>query len=252
MDLQALVDRHRINASSQAPANLQKISPSMRDFARYVTTQRAELAVIAELRREDPDLGTLGRVPDAGVFATSAETGGAYGVSMCIEPAWAGTLLDVRAASAVCGVPVLARGIVLDENDLYRAREAGADAVIVYAALHDAARLTALRKACRSMHMEAVVEAADEASLARAIEAEVPVIGVSGVGADGRPDLRRAGELLAKIPKGRVPVLCGGIASPVDLAPLLSLVDAVILMEAVMAVEPDSVGSVVEPFTTLV
>lgn len=246
MDLQALVDRHRIVASSQAPANLQKISPSMRDFARYVTTQRGELAVIAELRREDPDFGTLGKVPDPGVFAKAAEGGGAYGVSVCIEPAWAGTLLDVRAVSAVCGVPVLARGIVLDENDLYRAREAGADAVVVYAALHDAARLTALRKACRSMHMEALVEATDEASLAVAIASEAPVIGVSA------PDLKKAGELLAKIPKGRVPVLCGGVRSPVDLAPLLTLVDAVILMEPVMAVEPDAIGAVVEQFATLV
>ena len=250
MDLQALVDRHRINASSQAPANLQKISPSMRDFARYVTTVRAELAVIAELRREDPDLGTLGssgKVTDAGVFAKAAEAGGAYGVSVCVEPAWAGSLLDVRAVSAVCGVPVLARGIVLDENDLYRAREAGADAVVIYAALHDAARLTALRKACRSMHMEALVEATDEASLAIAIAAEAPVIGVSA------PDLKRAAALRGKIPKGRVPVLCGGVREVGDLTPeLLALIDAVILIEPVMAVEPDAVGSVVSPFTTLV
>ena len=208
--------------------------------------------MIAELRREDPDLGTLGNVPDAGVFAKAAETGGAYGVSVCVEPAWAGSLLDVRAVSAVCGVPVLARGIVLDENDLYRAREAGADAVVIYAALHDAARLTALRKACRSMHMEALVEATDEASLAIALAAEAPVIGVSGVGADGKPNLRRAAELLARIPKGRVPLLCGGVRSPADLAPLLAMVDAVILMEPVMAVEPDAVGAVVERFATLV
>lgn len=186
MDLEELAARHREAVSKLGPADVRNVRPSIRDFARYVTTDRAELCVIAEWRGE-------GKVAD---FVREAEAKDAYVIAVWIG----GSLRDIATASSATQLPVLARGIVLDENDLYRARDGGADAATVHAKLHSAERLTALWKTARAMRMEILVEATDEASLATALASEAKIIGVSG----------SAVAHVTKIPKGRVPVLCEG------------------------------------------
>ena len=98
-------------------------------------------------------------------------------------------------------VPVLARAVVVDEQDLYRLRNAGADAVVVRVEwVPDAAKLSALRKAARSMMMEILVEVEDEPALRVVLASDAAIVGVAG------PEV----ALLEKIPANRVPVRVGG------------------------------------------
>ena len=144
--------------------------------------------------------------------------------------------------------------MVVDEQDLYRLRDAGADAAVLYAALHEPARITALRKAARSMRIELLVEVFTDDDLERALAAESMLIAVSGVDLAGRRDLPRARALLQKIPPGLTPILSGGFSTPEDLADLLSLIDAVVVMEPLMAAAAarSPLAAVIEPFTQLV
>lgn len=254
MDLAALAEQHRARWAGN-PADVRNVRPSIREFERYVTTGRDELAVVGELRRRDPDLGPLAAVPDAPAFAASVAEGGAYAVCVCVDDAFGGSLDDLRAVSAAVTVPVLARGIVLDEQDLYRLRDAGADAAVVYAALHDPARLTALRKAARSMRIEVLVEVFDGADLDRALASEAALIAVSGTDLSGRADLARAKALLERIPtKGRTPILSGGFSKPGELTDLLPLLDAVLVMAPLMhaAASLQPIAPLIEPYTLLV
>lgn len=254
MDLADLAAKHRA-AWAAKPADVRNVRPSIREFERYVTTGREELAVIGELRRKDPDTGPLAAVPDAPAFAAAVADGGAYGVCVAADEWLGGSLDDVRAVSAAASIPVLSRGLVLDEQDLYRHREAGADAVVLYAALLDPARITALRKAARSMRIEAMVEVFSEADLANVLASEATILGVSGVRLDtGRPDLAHAKALLERIPKGRTPILSGGVRAPADLDGLLPLIDAVIVREPLMAAAANlaPIARLIEPFTVLV
>lgn len=220
MDLQERARRHREAASRLGAPDVRNIRPSIRDFARYVTTERAELCVIAEWRG-------AGSVAD---FAREAEKNGAYVVAVAVGEPFGGTAADLRAASEATQLPVLARGIVLDEHDLYRLRDAGADGATVHAALHAPERITSLWKAARSMRMEVVVEATDEASLAAALASESKIVGVSGA----------AIAHVSRVPKGRVPVLCETGARD-EITPLLPHLDAAIVA-----------SSDVESYTTLV
>ena len=253
MDLQDLASKHRARWAA-TPADVRNVRPSIRELERYLTTGRDELSVVGELRRKDPDRGPLAAVPDPPAFAADVEAGGAYGVCVCTDEAFGGSLDDLRAIAAASTVPVLARGIVLDEQDLYRLREAGADGAILLPALLDAARLTALRKAARSMRMEVLVESFTAEDLGTALASEASLIAVSGVDLNGTHDLARAKSLLERIPKGRTPVLTGGVTKPEELGELLSLIDAVVLMEPLMAAaaKPAAVAPVIEPFTQLV
>lgn len=253
MDLAALAERHRARWAA-TPADVRNVRPSIREFERYVTTNREELAVIGELRRIDPDRGSLAAVPDVVAFAAAVAEGGAYGVCVCTDDAFGGSLDDLRAVSAASAVPVLARGMIVDEQDLYRLRDAGADAAVLYAAVHQPDRITSLRKVARSMRIELLVEVFDEADLGRALAAESMLIAVSGVDLSGKRDLARAKALLQKIPAGLTPVLCGGFSTPADLAELLPLIDAAVMMEPLMAAASahSAIAPVIEPFTQLV
>lgn len=253
MDLAALAERHRARWAA-SPADVRNVQPSIREFERYVTTHREELAVVGELRRIDPDRGSLALVPDARSFAAAVAEGGAYGVCVCTDEAFGGSLDDLRAVSAAATVPVLARGMVVDEQDLYRLRDAGADAAVLYAAVHEPARITALRKAARSMRIELLVEVFTDEDLERALAAEAMLIAVSGVDLSGARDLARARALLEKIPHGLTPVLSGGFSTPEELGDLVPLVDAVVVMEPLMAAAAARapLAAVIEPFTRLV
>lgn len=244
MDLAALAAKHRAESAAAGPADVKNVRPSLRNFEHYVSTKRNELAVLGELRRLDPDHGPAAVVPaSVEAFVTSLEGAGCYGTVVGAESIWGGSLLDVRAADGVAKMPILGRSIVLDEQDLYRLRNAGADAAVVYAALHDAARLSSLRRAARSMHMEILVEVTDDASLEVALASDCTLIGIPG------SDLAAAARRLARIPSSRVPILVGGIRTPADLGDLLAAIDALILVEPLATADP---GAVAEPFTTLV
>jgi len=219
MDLHALAAAHRAAAAAAGPADVKNIRPSLRKFEHYVSTQRNELAVIAEWRGGTP----------VAPFVQAAEAAGCYGTCIAAIAAWGGSLRDVRAASDAAKMPVLARGLVLDEQDLYRQRDAGADAMVVHAALHDPATLTRLRKAARSMHCEILVWIEDDAALAVALASEATLLGVT------QP------AHLEKIPPTRVPIFLGA-PTPDAITPFLPHTDAVI-------VPP---GADPEPFTTLV
>ncbi len=252
MDLKALAEQRR--ASARPAPEIRNLRPSIKEFARYVTTRREELAVIGEIRAFDPDSGLRG-AGEVARLAQAIAAGGAYGVSVCADAVWEGSLDDVRAAAGAVQIPVLARGPFLDEADLYRARGAGADAVVLYAALFDAERLTQLRRVAFSMKMEVVAEAGDDATLDLVLRSECPVVAIAGCDPSGRPDLASADRLLARIPKGRTPILAGGVATLEELRPLVPRVDAVILVEPVTvasALGYAEVSAVVEPFTTAV
>lgn len=253
MDLAALTEKHRARWAA-TPADVRNVRPSIREFERYVTTNREELAVIGELRRIDPDRGSLAAVTDPAAFGAAVAEGGAYGVCVCTDDVFGGSLDDLRAVSATATVPVLARGMIVDEQDLYRLRDAGADAAVLYAAVHTPERITALRKVARSMRIELLVEVFGDDDLARALDAESMLIGVSGVDLSGKRDLARAKALLEKIPPGLTPVLVGGFSKPEDLTDLLPLIDAVVVMEPLMAAAAarSPLAPIVEPFTQLV
>ena len=220
MDLRALAAAHRAASAAAGPADVKNISPSLRKFEHYVSTQRNELAVIAEWRGGTP----------VAPFVQAAEAAGCYGTCIAAHAEWGGSLADIRAANAVAKMPVLARGIVLDEQDLYRLRDAGADAFVVFAALHDAAALTRLRKAARSMHAEILVQIDDDAGLATALASECALLGIT------------LAAHLAKIPATRVPIFAGAVPSTDAITPLLPQIDAVIVPPGL---DP-------EPFTSLV
>jgi indole-3-glycerol phosphate synthase len=198
--------------------------------------RRGEVAVIAEFKRRSPSAGEIGSGDPAAV-AVAYGRGGAAAMSVLTDgPYFGGSLADLEAARAASSLPVLRKDFVLDELQVWEARSAGADAVLLIVRILEDARLAGLLDLSRELRMGALVEVHDEAELERALSAGAVVIGVNNRDLDTfRTQLEVTLRLAPLVPAGRILVGESGIRDGADVDRLGDAgVDAVLVGEALM------------------
>jgi indole-3-glycerol phosphate synthase/phosphoribosylanthranilate isomerase len=160
---------------------------------------------IAEFKRRSPSAGDLR--PDGNVVevARAYEANGARAMSVLVDERFGGTWDDLRAARAVTTLPLLAKGFFSTREHLRAAREAGADAALLILRDLDDARCLTLMRTADELGLDTLVEAHDDAELARAAALEAPVIGVNARDLSTfRIDRDAQLALLAHAPRDRV------------------------------------------------
>ena len=199
---------------------------------------RPGLHVIAEVKRRSPSAGALAAPgSDVASRARAYAAGGASIVSVLVEPHWfGGSLADLTAVRASVTVPVLAKDFVVDRRQLPVLRGAGADLVLLLAALHGAAGLRSLVRSARDLGLEPLVEVHDGRELDRALASEARLIGLNN--RDLRTlavDPERAVRLRAEVPDDRLVVAESGVREPATVAGWRALgLDAALIGEALM------------------
>jgi len=200
------------------------------------------MALIAEVKFKSPSAGPLSRAMDAGARALAYARAGASMVSvLCDQPFFDGSYDDVAKARAALddaglAVPVLAKEFVIDDVQLARAREVGADAALVIARILPGEELAKIVSACLSRGLEPFVEIVDEDELARALDVGARVIGVNARDLDTLAmDADRTARVLDRIPKECVAVHLSGLRAPEDVAKAASSrADAALMGEILM------------------
>ncbi len=221
-------------------------APPPRDFLAALGGPR--VAVIAEIKRASPSRGPLNPQLDPAALARLYEQGGAAALSVLTDGRFfAGSLADLAAARAAVALPVLRKDFVVDEYQVYEARAAGADALLlIVAALADAALRDYLALAAE-LGLPCLVEAHDEREVERALSGGARLIGVNN--RDLRTfavDLATGERLGALIPSDRVFISESGIHSRADVARLARAgADAVLVGESLVRAG-DVVGTVRE------
>jgi len=198
--------------------------------------RRTEVAVIAEFKRRSPSAGELGG-GDPGEVGAAYAAGGASAMSVLTDgPYFGGTLVDLEAAKSASGLPVLRKDFVVDEVQLWEARAAGADAVLLIVRILDDARLAGLLELITELRMGALVEVHDEVELDRALSAGAGVVGVNNRDLDTfRTDLSVTLRLARAVPAGRLLVAESGIRDAADVDRLGEVgVDAILAGETLM------------------
>ncbi|MCM2269397.1 MAG: indole-3-glycerol-phosphate synthase [Thermoanaerobaculia bacterium] len=225
--LQRIVERRRAkypSAASPAPPppstegfSVLASNPNENPFFAALAARRGG-AVIAEVKMGSPRLGSLaGRVDPERQARTYAD-GGAAALSVVVEPDFFfGSYELLARCKAASGLPAIAKEFVVSERQLDEARAAGADAVLLIAALYDAGELAAWAAAARARGLAPLVETHDEADLARLAGAAWEMVGVNN--RDLRTfavDFERAIRLAARLPAGALRVAESGIATRGD------------------------------------
>jgi indole-3-glycerol phosphate synthase len=212
-----------------------KSCPPPRDFAGGL--RGAGMSIIAEIKRRSPSKGNLAEDLDPGAVARAYESGGASCLSVLTDDEFfGGSVGDLQAARAACGLPVLRKDFTVDERDVVDARLMGADAVLLIVAALDDDELARFLALARSLRLTALVEVHDRDELARALGAGADVVGVNQ--RDLRTfdvDRRRAAALAAAMPSDVIRVAESGIANGRDVARLADAgYDAVLVGESLV------------------
>ncbi len=178
--------------------------------------------VIAELKKASPSEGLIRGAFDATALARELTDAGAAALSVLAEPhRFLGSEENVRLARAASDLPILFKDFVSTEYQILRARAAGADAVLLIAAVLDDTPLKRLLACARNFGMEALVETHDENEILRAVDAGARIVGVNCRNLRNfTTDPSISARLVAKIPDGIVRIAESGIKSPDDLKTL--------------------------------
>lgn len=208
-----------------------------RDQARRLSYRGSHVRVIAEVKRVSPAVGVLRADVDPAAQARRYAAAGAQAISVLVEPRhWGGSLADLAAVREAVDIPVLAKDIVVDAYQLFEARAAGADIVLLIAEILTDEALRSLLDLARELGMEALVEAHEPIAFGRATRCGARFVGVNArnLRRPSEIDTGRIRQLHTLAQSGQVLVAESGITSIDDVHLLPARVDAVLIGTALM------------------
>ena len=155
--------------------------PPTRDFIAALRSAPVLPAVIAEVKKASPSKGVIREEFDPVAIARAYAAGGASCLSVLTDKTFFqggfDVLVEVRQA---VDLPLLCKEFVLSPYQLFQARAAGADAVLLIAAILSDQDLQYLRKAAVSLGLDVLVEVHDAHELERVLSlGEFPLIGIN-------------------------------------------------------------------------
>jgi indole-3-glycerol phosphate synthase len=206
----------RLAARSAELWDRARSEPPARDFD--AALRRADVALIAEVKRRSPGAGDIRPELDPAELASRYRRGGAAAVSVLTDEPWfGGHLDDLRAVRARVDLPVLRKDFTLVPDQVAEARAAGADAVLLIVRILEPGTLHELLGVADDLGLAALVEAHDARELRTALDAGARILGINNRDlATFQSDLSTTLSLLAEIPEDIVVVSESGIHDGAD------------------------------------
>ena len=195
---------------------------SQRDFAAALRSKRP--AIISEIKKASPSKGVLVEDFRPAELAANYQRGGAATLSVLTDrDFFQGSLDDLRAARAASDLPVLRKDFTISEYHVFEAAAAGADAILLIAAILDEAELRGFRELAQSLGLAALVEAHDARELELALRSGAEIVGINNRDLRTfRVSLDTSEKLARQIPPGVLKVSESGIFSAADIRRLAS------------------------------
>jgi indole-3-glycerol phosphate synthase len=200
-----------------------------------------KLSVIGELKKASPSKGILR--PDFNVefLARAYSRAGVQALSVLTDVSYfQGSLSNLRLAKNAARLPVLRKDFLIDEHQVYEAREAGADAILLIVAMLSLEQLKELSGLAAELSMTCLVETHDAGELETALKAGVQLLGINNRNLnDFKLDLQTSLQLLPRCPKGLPVVSESGIFKREDAVLLRNAGASAILVGEAFMTSPD-------------
>lgn len=175
-------------------------------------------AVIAEVKKGSPSKGVIREDFDPVAIAEVYQANGATCLSVLTdEHFFMGHLLYLGKIREIVDLPLLRKDFICDPYQIYEARVAGADAVLLIAAMLDAVQLAEYNALAMELGLDVLLEVHDESELELALATGCELIGINNRNLQTfETDLATTERLLPRIPAGHFVVAESGIASRAD------------------------------------
>lgn len=215
-----------------------QLAPEPLDFTAALTAQPGA-SLIAEVKRASPSKGLIAQEWDPELIGETYARNGAAAISCLTDSRFFQgeleylTSIKERLREIGKAVPVLRKDFIYHEYQVYEARMAGADALLLIVAVLSDHELRKLYQLTYALGMQALVEVHDEAEVERALAVDAHILGVNN--RDLRTftvDIEITGRLRALIPSSKVLVGESGIRNTDDVKRMAQMgCDAILVGE---------------------
>lgn len=195
-------------------------SDQTRGFAEHLRQASAiGTAIIAEVKKGSPSKGIIREDFDPVAIAYSYERGGASCLSVLTdEHFFYGSLDYLGQIRTQVKLPLLRKDFIIDPYQVFQARVAGADAILLIAAALEDGPLLELAELASWLELDTLLEVHDGAELERALLLPVDLIGINNRNLQTFvTDLAVTEQLAGKIPRQQLAVAESGIHSRADI-----------------------------------
>jgi indole-3-glycerol phosphate synthase len=217
-----------------------------RGFARSLRYMRDSggVALIAEVKKGSPSKGIIREDFDPVDIAETYERGGATCLSILTdEQYFYGHLRYLNLIREQVSMPLLRKDFIIDPYQVYEARVAGADAILLIAAALEDSELQELALLARELRLDTLLEVHDADELERALKLPVDLIGINNRDLKTfNTDLAVTEQLATRIPAEQLAVAESGIHSREDVVRLQQAGAGAFLIGESFMREDDIVG----------
>ena len=197
--------------------------------------------IIAEVKRASPSRGDLADIPDPAHQASLYEAGGASAISVLTEGRrFKGSLADLEAVRARVDVPVLRKDFIATDYQVWEARAAGADLVLLIVAALEQNDLRRLHDLTVELGMTPLIETHSADEVDRAADLGARLVGVNARNLSTfELDKDLFGRLAPRLPEDAVKIAESAVLSPADVAHYRGAgADVVLVGEALVTGDP--------------
>ncbi|MDF1579663.1 MAG: indole-3-glycerol phosphate synthase TrpC [Desulfuromonadales bacterium] len=163
-------------------AQLADLEDQPRGFVRALRATHASgrTAIIAEIKKGSPSQGVIRPDFDPLAIAEIYAAGGAACLSVLTDHKFfLGELRFLRLIREQINLPLLRKDFICDPYQIVEARVAGADAILLIAAMLDLAQLREFSALATELHLDVLLEVHDERELEIALQTDCELIGIN-------------------------------------------------------------------------
>ncbi|MEB3103815.1 indole-3-glycerol phosphate synthase TrpC [Ferviditalea candida] len=200
--------------------------PPARGFAKALGEgRRRPMGLIAEVKKASPSKGLIRSDFDPVEIARSYAGAQTDCISVLTDATYfQGSNDYLRRVREAVDVPVLRKDFTIDYRQIYEARQIGADAILLIAAILSDEQLREFLGIAKDLGLDALVEVHDREELERVLEMDVALLGINNRDLKSFvTDLKTTENLIRDIPKDRIVVSESGISTAEQIAYLSSL-----------------------------
>ena len=199
--------------------------------------RRGRIRVVAEVKKASPSKGVIRPDFDPVALAVAYADAGADALSVLTDaPFFQGSLEHLTTVRSRVALPILRKDFHVDPYQIWEARAAGADAVLLIVAAQPPSALVELLGVSRELGLTALVEAHTAGELETALQSGATLVGINNRDLKTfEVSLETTFALLPRVPPGVVLLSESGISRTEEVARLAGVgVDGILVGEGLL------------------